>query len=353
MKIVNWFKEYISNFNTDDLKEIIVGIWIFIIFILLSSTVSYAITKLLKRKNKMKKSQITKNRIFKVLRKYIKFLGLYVSIIFLKDTLSISNEILIVINKIFKIITIFTFATFISECVTLDTLKRLKGKDEDDEMSTFIVKIIRGIIYIIAIFIAIIELGYDINGLVTGLGISSVVITLAAQNLAKDILGGIVIFTDKPFKVGDWIQFEEYEGIVEDITYRSTRIRTFDNSQVNIPNSTIANEALINWSRIEKRRYKIDLGLKMETPLNKVKTVQEKIKTMLAEKEKIMDDSIIVKFDKITDSSINILIYAYTDAVDYASFLSEKEDINYKIMRILESENVELAYDTKTIYVKK
>ena len=86
--------------------------------------------------------------------------------------------------------------------------------------------------------------------------------------------------------------------------------------------------------------------------MNKVKTVEEKIKTMLKEKENVMDDSIIVKFDKITDNTINLLIYAFTDSVDYESFLKQKEEINFKIMQILESENVELAYDTKTVYVK-
>ena len=153
--------------------------------------------------------------------------------------------------------------------------------------------------------------------------------------------------------VGDWIQFKDYEGTVEDITYRSTRLRTFENSIVNIPNSIIANESLINCSKIEKRRYKINLGITLETPLNKVKIIEEKIKTMLKEKEAVMDDSIIVKFDKITDNTINLLIYAFTDSVDYGSFLKQKEEINFKIMQILESENVELAYDTKTVYVKQ
>ena len=73
---------------------------------------------------------------------------------------------------------------------------------------------------------------------------------------------------------------------------------------------------------------------------------------MLKEKENVMDNSIIVKFDKIAENSINLLIYAFTDSVDYESFLTEKEEINYKIMQILESENVELAYDTKTVFIK-
>ena len=262
-----------------------------------------------------------------------------------------------IIELTFKIICVILFAKALAGCFTTDskTMRKLQRKfmtEADDNRVNFIYKTIRCVIYIIAVLVVIALLGINLNTILAGLGIGSVVITLAAQNLAKDLLGGFVIFTDKPFKVGDWIQFGDYEGTVEDITYRSTRLRTFENSIVNIPNSIIANESLINCSKIEKRRYKINLGLTLETPLNKVKTVEEKIKTMLKEKENVMDDSIIVKFDKITDNTINLLIYAFTDSVDYESFLKQKEEINFKIMQILESENVELAYDTKTVYVK-
>lgn len=350
MNNINWLKQYFSNFTITTIIEIIIAIGIVIIFNICSSGISHIITKILK--NKMKRNEVKKSKLYLILKKFIKIIGVYIAIMFLKDTLLLNATIVMAIRKIFKVIVIYMLAGIISECITLDSLKRLSVKKENDGMSSFIVKIVKGLIYIVATFIAILELGYDLSGLVTGLGIGSVVITLAAQNIAKDIIGGVVIFTDKPFKVGDWIQFEEFEGTVEDITFRSTRIRTFENSIVNVPNSTISNASIINCSRIEKRRYKINLGLELETPLSTVKVIEEKIRTMLKEKENVMDDSVIVRFDKITDNAINLLIYAFTDSVDYESFLKEKEDINYKIMQILESEKVELAYDTKTVFVK-
>ena len=108
-------------------------------------------------------------------------------------------------------------------------------------MFDFSFKIIRGVIYVVAIFIIIANLGIDISGLIAGLGLGGVIITLAAQDTAKNLIGGVVIFLDKPFVVGDWIQMDTFEGTVEDITFRSTRVRTFENSVVNIPNSVIAN----------------------------------------------------------------------------------------------------------------
>lgn len=104
---------------------------------------------------------------------------------------------------------------------------------------------------------------------------------------------------------------------------------------------------------MERRRNKVNLCLDLETPIEKVQKVQERIKDMLIKRDKIIDDTIIVRFDNITDNGINIMVCSYTDSVDYASFLQEKEKINFKIMQILKEENVELAYDTKTIFLKQ
>ena len=175
---------------------------------------------------------------------------------------------------------------------------------------------------------------------------------MAAQDTAKNLFGGMVIFLDKPFVVGDWIQMDIYEGTVEDITFRSTRVRTFENSLVNIPNSIISNASIINWSKMEKRRYRTNLCLAKDTPLEKLERFKTRVEDMLQSREAIFDDSIIVKFDTIANNGLNVLICSYTDSVDYTSYLSEREDINCKIMKILKEENIELAYDTKTVYVK-
>ena len=235
----------------------------------------------------------------------------------------------------------------------VNLLKDRMNPDVEDSMFKFVLKAIRLLVYIIAGFIVIAMLGINLNGLVAGLGLGSVVITLAAQDTAKNIFGGLVIFLDKPFIVGDWIEVQDYEGTVEDITFRSTRVRTFENSLVNIPNAVISNESIINWSRMERRRNKVNLCLELDTPLEKVQIIQDRIKEMLKQHDDVIDETIIVRFDNITDNGINILVCSYTNSVDYASFLKEKEKVNFKIMQILKQEKVELAYDTKTVFVKK
>ena len=191
-----------------------------------------------------------------------------------------------------------------------------------------------------------------IYNIISSLALLFVIITLAAQDTAKNLFGGLVIFLDKPFVVGDWIQMDAYEGTVEDITFRSTRVRTFENSVLNIPNSTISNASIINWSKMEKRRYRTNLCIELDTPLEKLEKFKLRVQNMLQEREAIYDDSILVKFDHITDNGLNVLICSYTDSVDYTSYLTEKEDINYKIMKILQEEEIKLAYDTKTVQIK-
>ena len=94
-------------------------------------------------------------------------------------------------------------------------------------------------------------------------------------------------------------------------------------------------------------------GIEIDTPLEKIEKFQERVKEMLQSRDTVYDESIIVKFDEITDNGINILVCSYTDSVDYPSYLTERENINRKIMKILKEENIELAYDTKTVYMRK
>lgn len=337
--------------------DVLIAIGIILLFRIFSGTISYIIIRMFKIKERKAKN-IKESAFYSPLKVFFIILGFYLAIIFLKQPLNISNDIMIVAYKAFVIISVIAFAkglaaSFTPKSSLYKKMKEKTSKDVEDSMFDFALKIIRIVIYIIAGFIVITALGINLNGLVAGLGIGGVIVTLAAQDTAKNLFAGLVIFLDKPFGVGDWIEVENFEGTVEDITFRSTRVRTFENSVVNIPNSIIANASIINWSKMEKRRYKTNLCVELDTPLEKLEHFKQRVQNMLQERDAIYDDSIIVKFDNITDNGLNVLICSFTDSVDYKSYISEREDINYKIMKILKEENIELAYDTKTIQMKK
>lgn len=348
-----WIQE---NLKITVVLDIIIAICIYLLFRILRKSLAYITIKIFKPKSKNKK-EIRNNSFYKPLSAFYLILGIYLAILFLKTPLNMNEWIIEATKKIYRISIIILVANGLANSLTTNSKLVNKLKDRinpevEDTMFRFVLKAVRFVIYIIAGFLAITELGYNLNGLAAGLGIGSVVITLAAQDTAKNLFGGLIIFLDKPFVVGDWIEIQEYEGTVEDITFRSTRVRTFENSIVNIPNSVIANDSIINWSRMEKRRNKVNLCLELDTPLEKVEKVQKRIKEMLMKHDDVIDESIIVRFDNITDNGMNLLVCSYTNSISYASFLEEKEKINFKIMQILKEENVELAYDTKTIIKK-
>lgn len=348
---------FFENITTVQIIDIAIAIAIILFFRVFSASFSYIIIRMFKIKEKRAK-KIKESAFFNPLKIFFIILGFYLAIIFLKTPLHISNGIMKIVYKAFVIITTISFAkglaaSFTPKSTLYKKIKEKTSRNVEDSMFDFVLKVIRIIIYIIAGFIVITTLGFNLNGLIAGLGIGGVIVTLAAQDTAKNLFGGLVIFLDKPFVVGDWIQMDTFEGTVEDITFRSTRIRTFENAIVNVPNSVISNASIVNWSKMEKRRYKTNLCIKLDTPLEKLEIFKRRVEDMLQAREAIFDDSIIVKFDTIVDNGLNVLICSYTDSVDYTSYLSEKEDINSKIIKILREENIELAYDTKTICIEK
>jgi MscS family membrane protein len=215
----------------------------------------------------------------------------------------------------------------------------------------FISRTIRVILVAISISIIGQEFNYDVSGLVAGLGLGGLAFALAAKEAVGNLIGGIVIVTEKPFSIGDWILTPSVEGTVEDINFRSTKVRTFSQALVTVPNSTLANEPITNWSRMGKRRINFHLGLNYQTTKEQIERVSKRIDQLLRTHEEIHPDSIMVAFDHYNESSLDILIYFFTHTTVWSEHLRIKHDINLKIMGILEEEGVEVAFPSRTIYV--
>jgi MscS family membrane protein len=215
----------------------------------------------------------------------------------------------------------------------------------------FISRTIRVILIAISISVIGQEFDYDVNGLVAGLGLGGLAFALAAKEAVGNLIGGIVIVTEKPFSIGEWILTPSVEGTVEDINFRSTKIRTFSQALVTVPNSTLANEPITNWSRMGKRRINFHLGLNYQTSKEQIERVVKRIENMLKTHEEIHPDTIMVAFDHYNDSSLDILLYFFTNTTVWAEHVKIKHDINLAIMGILEDEGVEVAFPSRTIYV--
>lgn len=338
-------------FSNDNIIRILISIAIFLVFFLLRPIITYIILKIFNwKKNKKEIKQIA---LYSSIKRFIILLGLYVAIRYF----GIPAQYTGLAIKIFKVLTIIIFTIGIANSITSQTswLKKIQDKmkgENTDGMLNVIAKVIKFIIYVIGIFLVCYELGYNLNGLVAGLGLGTVVLTLAAQDTAKNLFSGLTIVLDKPFIVGDWIKVAGYEGKVEAITFKSTRIRTVENTVANIPNVLISEDTLVNETKRKKRRYETELIFSFDTPLDKLKDITEKIEFMLKHNDDVITNTVNVKFVSIADSGYKVLIYCFTNTTEYLKYLKQAENINYQIMDIINKEKAELAYPSSTVYIK-
>ena len=348
---------FIESLKAVDIIDIIVAICLIILFKVLSPSISYMIIKIFKFNSKSKKS-IKESAFYTPLKIFFTILGVYIAVLFLKKPLNLPENVMEIVTKGFQIISVIAFAKALASSFTTKSslIKRIRKSwknDVEDSMLEFALKVTRVIIYLIALFIIFAILQINLNGLVAGIGIGGIIVTLAAQDTAKNIFGGVVLFIDKPFNVGSWIQTPNYEGTVEDMTFRTTRIRNFENSVVNIPNSTIADSAIINWSKMEKRRYKFSLSFPLDTTAEQMEMISNRIREMLINEPQVIDDDIIISFENITDNGLSLLIYMFVEPTGYNDYIMLKDKINKNIINILHNLGVELSYPSTSVYIEK
>lgn len=353
MDAINDILTKITNIELNTLSRIFIAIGIFVLFLLVRPLLSYIIIKIFKVKG-TNSDKIKKSAFYKPLKLFFLILGIYLAILFL----NVPATILAFATKLFRVAIIFLIATAISNSLKSDSpfIKAFLKKSKttyDPKIVNLVCTIIRILIFCIAVVIVISELGYDINGLIAGLGLGSVTIALAAQDTATNLFAGLVIFFDKPFAIGEWIQTEKYEGIVEEITFRSTRIRTWDDSVATIPNSEIANSPITNWTKMSRRRVKFNLVLEFNTKLKQVCDFTNDVHELLEGYDEIIKDTILVKFSEIVDSGYKVHICFRTPIKNYYEYMDLTENLNYKIMQLLEKNKINLAYPSQTVYVKK
>ena len=238
-----------------------------------------------------------------------------------------------------------------SSILLMGAHKRL-NIEVDQILIPFLSKVIRFIIIAISFSIIAQEFDYDVNGFVAGLGLGGLAFALAAQDVLANLFGGVVIITEKPFSIGDWIMTPSVEGTVEDITFRSTKIRTFAQALVTVPNKGLASENITNWSKMGKRQIKFNLGVTYNTPKYKLEQVIKRIDELLRNHSDVDQETIMVTFDQYNQSSLDILLNFFTKITMGLEFMKVKEDINFKVMEILEEEGVSLAFPSRTIFLE-
>ncbi len=226
------------------------------------------------------------------------------------------------------------------------------GKELGSDIENFAIKFLKVIVILIASMTIFDGWGINISAFVASLGLVGMAFALAAKDTAANLFGSLVIFSDKPFHKGDWILTPDVEGTIESIGIRSTRVRTFAQALVSVPNAVIANSAITNWSQMGKRRIKMRLGLTYSTSTTQMEKILSDLREMLKHHPDIHQDTIMVHFDQFDDSSLSLFCYFFTATTVWAEYLSVREDVNLKIMKIVEDNGAGFAFPSQSVYVE-
>ncbi len=234
-----------------------------------------------------------------------------------------------------------------------EILKDVFGKADEDLAEHFAPLARQALRILVVVFGAVLiiqNLGYSVSSLLAGLGIGGLAVALAAQDTIANFFGTIVMFTDKPFKVGDWVQFRNVDGDVESIGLRSTRIRTWSKSLVTVPNKLLTSEIIENWSAMPKRRVKMTIGVTYDSPPEKVSALVEEIKKILRDDEGVNQEYSLVYFTDFGQSSLDLFIYYFSTSTVWAEYLTVRQRVNLAIMDAVERLGLSFAFPSTTVY---
>ena len=228
---------------------------------------------------------------------------------------------------------------------------RRKNRVDKGRVEKLVIPLVRNFGRVIIVTIAVVYLlyrvGFDVRSLIAGLGLGGLVFALAAKDSVENLFGSFTVLFEMPFQIGDWVIVDDIEGNVEKITIRSTRIRTFADSLILIPNSAFISSPVENMGRRRYRRIKTTIGITYDTPPEKMEKFLEEIRTMVKEHPHTWKQKMHIYFNDFGSSSLDILLYIFVEAPDWGKELALREDILLRIVRIANGLGVEFAFPTQ------
>jgi MscS family membrane protein len=210
---------------------------------------------------------------------------------------------------------------------------------------------VKGFLLALACIAVLQNLGFNVTGLLAGLGIGGLAVALAAQKTVENLFGGVTLIADQPVRVGDFCRFGDHLGTIEDIGMRSTRVRTLDRTVVTVPNGQFAAMLLENFTRRDRIWLRAMIGLRYETSPDQLRFVLVELKKLLAGHPMIDPEPARVRFVGFGDSSLDLEVFAYVRTADYNEFLAVREDVLLRIMDVIASAGTSFAFPSQTLYV--
>jgi len=214
-------------------------------------------------------------------------------------------------------------------------------------------KFVKAIVVILAFVAILSNFGFNVAALLAGLGVGGIAVALAAQKTIENLFGGIILYTDRPVRVGDFCRFGDKMGTIEEIGIRSTRVRTLDHTLISIPNATFSNMEIDNITARERIRLLAILTVRYETTPDQLRYILVEIRKLLYSHERVISDTPRVRFINFGAYSLDIEVLAYVNSTDWAEFIGIREDIFLRIMDIIEASGSGFAFPSQTLYMGK
>jgi MscS family membrane protein len=228
-----------------------------------------------------------------------------------------------------------------------------QGRAVDRTSADAVAKLIRAAVVMSAILVGMQTLGFSISGVLAAGGIGGLAVGFAAKDLLANLLGGVILFFDRPFVIGDWIRSpdREIEGTVEDIGWRQTRIRTFDKRPLYVPNGSFLSMTIENPSRMTHRRIRETIGIRYDD-VHKMGAITVAVRQMLVDHPEIDESqTLMVNFNAFAPSSVDFFVYTFTHTTSWTKFHTIKQDVLLKIAAIIEKHGAEIAFPTSTLHI--
>ena len=362
MELFSTFNRYfIDVFNQGSLGLTLMEITILFVSLMGAFAIRGLMAKLIVAKIKKivrKTGNVIDDQLFESLAPPLKLLPLLFIFILTGLLIDPDNKLTLIIEKINR--TFVTILVFWLLHQSLMPLTHAFQKLEELLSKTLVTWLTRSLKYLIVFLgvVAVLETwGIKIGPVIAGLGLFGVAVALGAQDLFKNLISGILIILEKRFQLGDVIEVPGYAmGTVEHMGFRSTLIRQFDTTSISLPNYVFSDSAILNYSHRQFRRIKWIIGLTYDTTTEQLKKICQQIEGHIEKNNNFIANQeyqLFVRVDKFNDSSIDILIYTFTNTNDWSKFLEIKEELAYAIKSIVHENQSSFAFPSHSVYLEK
>ena len=339
-----------------DIGRILVSMLIFLGFLALRKTISKHILHRLKRLTDKTATELD-DKVLSALEPPLNLLPVILGLFFARQYIGIEGTVALLMDKLIRSMVVFAiFWSFFNIILPLSHLFKKMEEILDRSLLDWFFKAARVALALIGAATILEIWGIRVGPIIAGLGLFGVAVALGAQDLFKNLISGILILAERRFKIGDWVKVQGVvEGTVEQIGFRSTRIRRFDKAPVFVPNTLLSDNTVINFTAMTFRRISWLVGLEYRTTVDQLRTIREETETWILNHDGFVNPptaALFVRIDNFSDSSIDMKVYCFTKTTVWGEWLELKEELLCAIKGIVEEAGTGFAFPSQSLYVE-